>query len=213
MASTSETSINTRAPVRRHALRLEYLTVGWNLVEGGIAVAAAVAAGSIALLGFGIDSFVESASALVLIWRLRSESAGRSHADIERMDRRAHRLVGASLILLAAYVTIDAALALWWREVPSTSIVGMVLTVISIGVMLWLGRAKRRAAAALDSRALEADAFQTTACWWLSIATLAGLGLNALWHWWWADPVAALVMAFLIAREGREAWAGKDCGC
>ena len=211
--STSDTSIAVRAPLRAHALQLEYLTVGWNLVEGGIAVAAAVAAGSVALLGFGIDSFVESASGLVLVWRLRSESAGRSHEDTERLDRRAHRLVGASLLLLAAYVAIDAVLALWRRDLPKTSVVGIALTVISIGVMLWLARAKRQAAAALGSRALAADAFQTTACWWLSIATLGGLGLNALWHWWWADPVAALVMALLIAREGREAWAGHDCSC
>ncbi len=211
--TVSETSTVDRAPVRARALWLEYLTVGWNLIEGGIAVSAAVAAGSVALLGFGIDSFVESASGLVLVWRLRSESAGRSHEDIERLDRRAHRLVGASLFLLAAYVAIDAVLALLQRDVPSTSAVGIALTIISIGVMLWLAGAKRRAAAALGSRALAADAFQTTACWWLSIATLGGLGLNALWHWWWADPVAALVMALLIAREGREAWAGHDCTC
>ncbi len=211
--STTGTSIGVRAPIRARALRLEYLTVGWNLIEGGIAVSAAVAAGSVALLGFGIDSFVESASGLVLVWRLRSESAGRSQEDLERLDRRAHRLVGASLFLLAAYVATDAALALWRRDVPSTSAVGIALTVISIGVMLWLARAKRRAAAALRSRALTADAFQTTACWWLSLATLGGLGLNALWAWWWADPVAALVMALLIAREGRKVWAGHDCSC
>ena len=185
--------------------------MGWNVLEGLIAVSAAVAAGSVALLGFGIDSFVESASGLVLVWRLRSESAGRAHEDVERLDRHAHRLVGASLFLLAAYITVDAAIALWSREVPSRSTIGIILTLVSIGVMLWLARAKRRAAAALGSRALAADAFQTTACWWLSIAALAGLGLNALWHWWWADPVAALVMALLIAREGREAWAGRDC--
>ena len=94
---------------------------------------------------------------------------------------------------------------------PERSLVGIVLTTLSIGVMLWLGRAKRRAAAALNSRALAADAFQTTACWWLSVAALGGLGLNALWGWWWADPVAALVMAFLVVREGREAWVGRDC--
>jgi divalent metal cation (Fe/Co/Zn/Cd) transporter len=91
--------------------------------------------------------------------------------------------------------------------------VGIALTTVSMFVMLWLGRAKRRAAAALGSRALEADAFQTTACWWLSIITLAGIGLNAALGWWWADPVAALAMTPLIAYEGREAWRGEECGC
>lgn len=195
----------------QRALGLEYLTVAWNVIEGLIAVAAAVAAGSVALLGFGIDSFVESASGLVLVWRLRSEASGRSHEDVERLDRRAHRLVGASLFLLAAYIVVDASVALWRHEAPTRSLVGIVLTIVSLVVMLWLARAKRRAAVALGSRALAADAFQTTACWWLSIAALGGLGLNALWHWWWADPIAALVMALLIAREGREAWAGRDC--
>lgn len=211
----TETVLLPSDPARRtqleRALRLEYVTVGWNLVEGAIAVAAAVAAGSVALLGFGIDSFVESASGLVLVWRLHAEGGGRTHEAVEQLDRRAHRLVGLSLFLLAAYIAGDAALALWRHEIPTRSLVGIVLTVVSIAVMLWLARAKRRTAAALGSRALAADAFQTTACWWLSLAALGGLGLNALWHWWWADPVAALVMAVLVAREGREAWAGRDC--
>ena len=209
------TSLQVPKPARleqlQRALRLEYLTVGWNVVEGLIAVTAALAAGSVALLGFGIDSFVESASGLVLVWRLRSETAGTAHETVERLDRHAHRLVGASLFLLAAYIVCDAGVALWRHEAPTRSLVGIVLSFVSIGVMLWLARAKRRAATALGSRALAADAFQTTACWWLSIAALGGLGLNALWHWWWADPIAALVMALLITREGREAWAGRDC--
>ena len=193
------------------AVRLEYVTVGWNLVEGTVAVTAALAAGSVALLGFGIDSFVESASGLVLLWRLLAERSGRNALAVEQLDRRAHKLVGASLVLLAAYITFDAAMALAFREVPERSPVGIALTTTSIGVMLWLARAKRQAAAALNSRALAADAFQTTACWWLSIAALAGLGLNALWGWWWADPVGALVMAGLILREAREAWRGDGC--
>lgn len=130
---------------------------------------------------------------------------------IAQLDRRAHRLVSLSLFLLAAYIAFDAVTALMQREIPRPSPIGIVLTAIYIGVMLWLGRAKRRAAVALNSRALEADAFQTTACWWLSIAVLSGLGLNALWGWWWADPVAALVMSALIVREGREAWRGDQC--
>jgi divalent metal cation (Fe/Co/Zn/Cd) transporter len=207
-ARTSDPS--ARRQLLDSALRLEYLTVGWNLVEGLIATGAALAAGSIALLAFGIDSFVESASGLVLTWRLLAEQ--RAHNPrVERLDRRAHQLVGISLFALAAYITFDAATSLIGRDVPKPSTVGIVLTTISIGVMLWLGWAKGRAAAALHSRAMAADAFQTTACWWLSVAALCGLGLNASFGWWWADPVAALVMAALIVREGGKAWRGEDC--
>jgi divalent metal cation (Fe/Co/Zn/Cd) transporter len=199
-----------RVAARAHAVRLECLTLIWNLLEGGIAVVAALAAGSVALFGFGIDSFVESVSAGVLIWRLRAENAALDHAAVERLDRRAHQLVGISLFLLAAYIAVDASVTLWRREVPQPSTVGMILTSVSIGVMIWLARAKRRAAAVLGSRALRADSFQTTACWWLSIITLVGIGLNALLGWWWADPVAALLMTILLVREGLEAWRGED---
>lgn len=203
--------ISDRAALLRRALHLEYFTVGWNVVEGLVAISAAVAAGSVALLGFGIDSFVESASGGVLIWRLRAERSGMDHCAVEALDRRAHRLVAASLFLLAAYVAGDAAHALWTGERPAVSTVGIALTLVSIAVMRWLAAAKRDAARALGSRALESDAFQTTACWWLSIAALSGMGLNAALGWWWADPAAAVVMAGLIAREGRSAWRGEDC--
>jgi len=196
-----------------HARRLEYLTVGWNVAEGVIAVWAAVTAGSVALLGFGIDSFVECASGLVLLWRLGAERRGMDEEAIERLDQRAHKLVAASLFLLAAYVSVDAMHALWTQERPEPSVVGMVLTSVSIVTMLWLARAKRRAAASLQSRALEADAFQTTACFWLSLIALGGIGLNMVFGWWWADPVAALGMTWFIGKEGREAWRGEDCGC
>jgi divalent metal cation (Fe/Co/Zn/Cd) transporter len=203
----------------RDALRLEYLTVGWNVIEGLVAVTAALAARSVALLGFGLDSFVETASALILVWRLGAErdaaAAGLAldHAAVERLDRRAHRLVGLSLFLLAAYVAFDALGTLWQRERPEPSLPGIAITALSLGVMVWLARAKRRAAARLASRALAADSFQTTACWWLSIITLGGVGLNLLLGWWWADPVAALGMTWFLAAEGREAWRGEDCGC
>lgn len=202
-----------RGQVLSHALRLEYLTVGWNLIEGAVAVAAALAAGSVALLGFGIDSFVESASGAILIWRLLVERRAADPEAVERLDRQAHRLVGLSLFLLAAYIAVDAGLAFWNRERPEPSPVGIALTVISMLTMVWLARAKRRAAAGLGSRALEADAFQTTACFWLSVITLSGIGLNAAFGWWWADPAAALGMTALLVREGLEAWRGEDCGC
>jgi divalent metal cation (Fe/Co/Zn/Cd) transporter len=211
MATLAESS-GTRRQLLRRALRLEWLTVGWNVAEGLIAVAAALAAGSVALLGFGIDSFVESASGGILVWRLLAER--RNAADLhatERLDRRARKLVALSLFALALYVAVDASMALWRSERPDASPVGIALTCVSMVVMLWLAQAKRRAAAGLGSRALAADAFQTTACWWLSIITLAGIGLNAAFGWWWADPVAALGMTPLLVREGVEAWRGEDC--
>jgi divalent metal cation (Fe/Co/Zn/Cd) transporter len=195
----------------QRARRLEYFTVGWNLVEGLVAVGAAIAAGSVALLGFGIDSFVESASAFVLIWRLGAEGRAVDHHAIEPLDRRAHQLVGVSLFALAAYIAVDAVWTLYHRTQPKPSIIGIAVLLISIGVMMWLARAKRSAARALASRAMEADAFQTTACWWLSIIGLAGIGLNSAFGWWWADPGAAIGMGALLVREGREAWHGEDC--
>ena len=197
----------------RKALRLEFLTVGWNIVEGIIAVTAALTAGSVALLGFGIDSFVETASAAILIWRLRAERAACDAGGIDALDRRARRWVAASLVLLAAWIAFDSTTALWHAEKPETSIVGIALTSVSLVVMQVLARAKRRAATALGSRAMEADAFQTTACWWLSVITLGGLALNAALGWWWADPVAALGAAVFILKEAREAWRGEDECC
>ena len=127
------------------------------------------------------------------------------------MGRR--RLVGASLFLLAAYVAFDAVKSLLMRDRPEPTTVGIVITSISLVVMWWLARAKRRTAAALGSRALEADSFQTTACFWLSLITLAGIALNAAFGWWWADPVAALGMIPFLVKEGREAWRGEACDC
>lgn len=206
-------TVLARPGLLRHALRLEYLTVGWNLVEGVIAIAAALASGSVALLGFGIDSFVESTSGTVLIWRLRSERGAADHDAIERIEQSARKLVALSLFLLAAYIAFRAVTALLTGERPDASPVGMALAGVSLAVMWFLARAKRRAATVLGSRAMEADAFQTTACWWLSLIVLGGIGLNALFGWWWADPLAALGMTAFVVREGREAWMGDDDCC
>ena len=202
---------SSRARMLAHALRLEYLTVGWNVIEGVIAIAAALAAGSVALLAFGIDSFVECASGAILIWRLRAERSAKDAAAIKRLDRRAHQLVGWSLFALAAWVVFDAATALHAQEHPEPSTAGLVLLVLSIAAMYWLAKAKRRAAAALGSRALEADSFQTSACFWLSVVGLVGVGLNAALGWWWADPVAALGISALLIKEGREGLRGESC--
>ena len=205
------TSLTVARPVLlARALRLEYLTVGWNVVEGVVAITAAVAAGSVALLGFGIDSFVESLSGAVLIWRLRRETSGTLDEEaIEAIERRAERLVGGAFFILAAYVTFDAITTLLAQEKPEASPVGIAITALSIAVMLWLARAKRRLAGELGSRALAADAEQTQACWYLSVVVLTGIALNALLGWWWADPVAALAVVVLLVREGLEAWRGE----
>ncbi len=158
-----------------------------------------------------MDSFVESVSGSVLIWRLRAEASGsRDEDDIERVERRAERLVGISFLLLAAYVAFEAVRSLVGNERPDASPVGIALTALSILVMLWLARAKRQTGEALNSRALTADAQQTYACWYLSVAALAGLGLNAVLGLWWADPVSALAIAGLLVREGIEAVRSED---
>ncbi len=194
------------------ALGLEYLTVSWNLIEGVVAVSAAAMAGSVALLGFGIDSFVECASALVMIWRLRGDRAESMTASaMEALEHRARKLVAASLFLLAAYVGVDAVLTLVHGDRPEFSVVGAALLAISGAVMRLLAAEKRKVARELGSEAMEADAFQTTACWWLSMTALVGLALNGMFGLWWADPAAALIIAVLIAREGRESWKGRAC--
>lgn len=200
-----------RSVLVTRALRLEYGTVGWNVVEGVIAVSAAALAGSVALLGFGIDSFVESASGGVLIWRLLAERRASNPAALEQVEKRALRLVAGSLIALALYILFDASTALIQRHRPDPSTTGIVLTTVSLSVMWWLAKVKRSVAAALGSRAMQADAFQTTACWWLSLIVLGGVGMNALFGWWWADPAAAIVMTFFILREAKEAWRGDPC--
>lgn len=203
----------TRSLLLARAVRLEYLTVGWNIVEGLIAVGAGLAAGSIALIGFGVDSFVETISGSILLWRLRAEAGGHAdEASIEHVERRAERLVAASFAVLAAYVAFEAVRTLADQERPAASPVGIVLTAVSIGVMLWLARAKRETGEGLGSRALIADSKQTYACWYLSVTTLAGLALNAVSGLWWADPVAALVIAAFLVREAREAWTGESDG-
>ena len=200
-----------RAGLLRRGLVLEYVTVGWNIVEGLIAIGAGLAAGSVALIGFGVDSFVESISGSVLIWRLRAEAGGQADEErIEHVEQRASRLVAVSFAVLAAYVAFEAVQTLLAQERPSASPIGIGLTAVSIGVMLWLARAKRDAGEALGSRALIADSHQTFACWYLSVTTLAGLALNAAFGLWRADPVAALVIAGFLVREAREAWEGGD---
>ncbi len=192
-------------------LRLEYVTVGWNVVEGLVAVGAGLAAGSIALIGFGFDSFVETISGSILIWRLSAEVRGKLDEEaIEQVEQRAERLVGVAFLLLGVFVAFEAVRSLVSGDEAQASPIGIVLTAVSIGVMLWLAGAKRKTGEALGSRALIADAQQTYACWYLSVVTLAGLALNAVFDLWWADPVAALFIVFFLVREGIEALRGEE---
>ena len=196
-----------RADNVRRGRWLEYLTIGWNSLEAIIAIGAGLLAGSIALVGFGLDSIIEVSSGAALLWRLHMDAPERR----ERAEQLALKLVGASFLLLAAYVAFDAIKSLWTRELPKASYVGIGLAALSLVVMPLLARAKRKVAASINSRALEADSRQTDICAYLSAILLGGLLLNALFGWWWADPVAALVMTPIIVKEGVEALRGETC--
>lgn len=195
-----------RLELLRRGRSLEIFTVLWNSAEGVVSVVLGLLAGSIALIGFGVDSFIETSSGFVLLWRLQKSSDPDKDLAAEAA---ALRLVGASLLALAAYIVYDSAGALIRREPPDASILGIALAVLSLIVMPLLARQKRRVAVELKSRAMAADALQTTICTCLSVILLAGLVLNAVLGWWWADPLAALGMAPIIAKEGAEAVRGE----
>jgi divalent metal cation (Fe/Co/Zn/Cd) transporter len=198
---------------RRWAWWLTAATISWNSVEAVIAIVSGVVAGSIALVGFGLDSVVEVASAVVIMWRLSQRTA--DHLAQERAERRAVRLIALSFFGIAAYVTVDAvATLLGLRDEPDRSVLGLAITVLSLVVMPTLAWAKRRVAARLNSVALKADAAETQLCTYLSAVVLLGLAANALVGWWWMDPIAGLVVAGLAVREGRAAWTSGDlCDC
>ena len=195
----------TPASLAARARRLEYLTLAWNFFEAIGSVIAGFAAGSVALVGFGFDSCIELASGLAVLWRFADG------ADAERRERHALRMVGLCFLALAAYIAFDAAHRLWTHEASGESVFGIAVTAASLLAMPLLARAKRNVARQTGSAALHADSRQTDICAWLSAVTLGGLLLNALLGWWWADPLAALVMAPLIVREGYQAVRGKTC--
>jgi divalent metal cation (Fe/Co/Zn/Cd) transporter len=201
-----------RAASVRSALVLEYFSLAWNFLETFVGLAAGLASGSVALVGFALDSVVESASAAALIWRLRREQSG--GASTEEIERRAVRIVGTAFFALAIYVGVEASIDLVTRSKPEASTLGIVLAAVSVVVMPLLALRKRRMARVLDSRSLEADSGQTWLCSYISAFLLVGLGANAAFGWWWADPVAALVIAALALREGRELWTTQRfCTC
>src|ERR1700720_2868880 len=188
--------------------RLEYFTIGWNALEGLVAVVAGAIAGSISLVGFGIDSFIEVTSGSVLLWRMSVD------AEVQRRElneRQALRIVGVCFLLLAAYIAYESALDVWSHRAPEHSIPGIVLACVSLVVMPLLSRAKRKVGRALGSAAMHADAKQIEFCTYLSAILLLGLLANAFLGLWWADPVAALIMVPIIAKEGIEGVQGKAC--
>jgi divalent metal cation (Fe/Co/Zn/Cd) transporter len=198
----------TRSQHLQRGIFLEYLTIGWNLIEGLVAVGSGALSGSIALVGFGIDSFIETSSGVILLWRLRAEHRGQ---DSRKLERTALKLVGVSFMLLTAYVAFDSLKALVERDAPERSLVGIAVAVLSLIAMPWLAFQKRKAAGNLNSAALRADSRQTSLCAYLSVILLGGLLLNALLGWWWADPLAALAMVPIIANEGLKAFKGETC--
>jgi divalent metal cation (Fe/Co/Zn/Cd) transporter len=203
-----ETAIIGRTVAVRRGRRLEYFTVAWNALEGLVAILAGALAGSISLVGFGMDSFIEVTSGAALLWRMSLD------ADVqqrERNERRALKIVGTCFLALAAYITCESATDLWSRKAPEHSIPGILLACVSLVVMPLLSRAKRRVGRALNSAAMHADAKQAEFCTCLSAILLAGLLLNALFGFWWADPAAGLIMVPVIAKEGIEGLQGKAC--
>jgi divalent metal cation (Fe/Co/Zn/Cd) transporter len=197
-----------RLRLTRRGRWLQWLTIAWNSAEFFVAVAAGLLAGSVALVGFGFDSAIEVASSVAALWRLHQDA---DEAARERAERRTLRVIGACFLLLAVYVLCDAVDALVGGRAPLRSTVGMILAALSLAVMPLLAHFKRRVATKLDSGALEAETRQTEVCAYLSAILLAGLGLNAWFGWWWADPVAGLAMTPLIAKEGWEAIRGRTC--
>jgi divalent metal cation (Fe/Co/Zn/Cd) transporter len=182
------------------------------LVEAAVALASGAVAGSVALIGFGLDSLIEVSSGGILLWRLHSDHDERRRAAVER---RALQLVGISFLALAAYVAGESMVSLVKREAPERSLVGIALAIASLITMPVLARGKRKVALTLGSPALQADSRQTDICAYLSAILLLGLVLNAAFGWWWADPAAGLIMAPIIAYEGIQALRGKTCcdGC
>jgi len=203
----SEMTIARQALAHR-GKRLEYFTIVWNSLEGLVGIAAGVLAGSISLLGFGMDSLIEVTSGATLLWRMSVDS------DVERRERNERlslKIVGACFLILTAYVAYEAVSDLARKSAPEHSIPGIVLACVSLIVMPILSRAKKKVGNALGSAAMNADARQTDFCVYLSAILLVGLLLNASLGWWWADPIAALIMVPIIAKEGFDGVRAKTC--
>jgi divalent metal cation (Fe/Co/Zn/Cd) transporter len=201
--------VDRRAALVREAFCLEYLTIAWMVIEAAVAIGAAVAAGSITLLAFGIDSLIELASAVVLIWRLTVELR-RGQSFAESAERVASRIGGALLFALAAYIVVAAGWSLWMRQGASFSWPGLVVSLAAMPVMWVLSRRKLRIADALGSRSLRTDAVESITCGWLSFVVVIGLIAQLTLGAWWIDSVTSLAIVWLLIKEGREAWKAEE---
>lgn len=197
-----------RAVIAQRGKRLEYFTIAWNSLEGLIAVSAGLFAGSVSLVGFGIDSFIEVVSGATLLWRMSVDTDVQKR---ERSEKLSLRMVGICFLALAIYITYESASDLLRKTAPEHSIPGIVLACVSLAVMPLLSRAKTKVGRALTSAAMKADARQTDFCTYLAAILLAGLLLNTSLGWWWADPIAGLTMAPIIAKEGVDALRARTC--
>ena len=202
-----ELALDRRVFVQR-GKRLEYFTIAWNRLEGIVAVVAGILAGGISLVGFGVDSFIEVTSGAALLWRMSVDAEEHRR---ERIERTTLRIVGACFLSLAAYVGYQAAINLIGKKAPEHSLPGIILACVSLVVMPLLSRAKRRVGAHLKTAAMNGDAKQTEFCTYLSAILLCGLVLNMVNDLWWADPMAALVMVPIIAKEGVDGIRGNTC--
>jgi divalent metal cation (Fe/Co/Zn/Cd) transporter len=209
IASPSSAAGN-RAALIEQAFRLEYVTLAWMTLEAAVAIGAGIAAGSLTLTAFGIDSLIELASACVLVWRLTVELR---HGQVfaESAERTASRIAGALLFALAAYVVVSAGWRLWTQEGAAFSLPGLVISVLAVPVMYFLSRRKLKVASTLGSRALRADAVEGITCGWLALVVVGALVAQFFLDAWWVDPVASLGIVWFVIREGREAWEGEDC--
>ncbi|MCK5934884.1 MULTISPECIES: cation transporter [Aurantimonadaceae] len=191
--------------LHRRALRLEWLTVAWNVVEAVVAIGAGIISGSTALIAFGVDSVIEVTSAIGLLWRLYSAGPEAEIGERGKAERRALYVVAGTFFALAAYILFESIPALLAREAPDTSMVGLVLSVLSLLVMPALAWTKQRTGREMNSKALQADAAETWVCSWMSFSLLLGVGLNAAFGWWWADSAGALLMLPVIVWQGWDA--------
>src|SRR5258708_6573874 len=208
-AGTTEMT-NNRAVLIQQAFRLEYITVAWMTIEAAVAIGSGVAADSLILTAFGIDSLIELASATVLVWRLVVELRnGQTFA--ENAERTASRIGGALLFALAAYVVASAGWKLWTQQGAEFSLSGLIISVLAIPIMYFLARRKLQLASALGSRALRADAVESITCSWLAFVVVGALVAQLLVAAWWVDALASLGVVWFVIREGREAWEGEDC--
>jgi divalent metal cation (Fe/Co/Zn/Cd) transporter len=205
---TGATSAGNREALVRHGILLSYATILYNSLEAIVALIAGILAGSVALVGFGFDSVIEVLASLAAQWRLRSDL---HHHQRERAELWTLRIVGACFLGLALYVLIDGAETLWQQRPPERSPLGIAILALSVVVMPLLARSKKKVARGLASGALEAEAMQTSLCAYLSLIGLVGVALNAALGWWWADPIAALIMVPIIAREGIEGIRAREC--